>query len=86
MVRPAAQGGSASSSLKEKGAEKRLEARLEKTRDISPVAPLTGLAPPQLAIPELMMPGDWPNLSSCFQLVDWLIKNYLSSNLGPVVR
>ncbi|XP_014059364.2 next to BRCA1 gene 1 protein isoform X1 [Salmo salar] len=58
VVRPAAQGGSASSSLKEKGAEKRLEARLEKTRDISPVAPLTGLAPPQLAIPELMMPDE----------------------------
>ncbi|XP_071241369.1 next to BRCA1 gene 1 protein-like [Salvelinus alpinus] len=58
VVRPAAQGGSASSSLKGKGVEKRLEARLEKTRDISHVAPLTALAPPQLAIPELMMPDE----------------------------
>ncbi|CDQ72973.1 unnamed protein product [Oncorhynchus mykiss] len=58
VVRPAAQGGSASSSLKGKGVEKRLEARLEKTRDILPVAPLTALAPPQMAIPELMMPDE----------------------------
>ncbi|XP_038839425.1 next to BRCA1 gene 1 protein-like isoform X2 [Salvelinus namaycush] len=56
VVRPAAQGGSASSSLKGKGVEKRLEVRSEKTRDISPVAPT--LAPPQLAIPELMMPDE----------------------------
>ncbi|XP_055744852.1 next to BRCA1 gene 1 protein-like [Salvelinus fontinalis] len=56
VVRPAAQGGSASSSLKGKGVEKRLEVRSEKTRDISPVAP--ALAPPQLAIPELMMPDE----------------------------
>ncbi|XP_021413606.2 next to BRCA1 gene 1 protein [Oncorhynchus mykiss] len=58
VVRPAAQGGSASSSLKGKGVEKRLEARLEKTRDILPVAPLTALVPPQMAIPELMMPDE----------------------------
>nr|XP_046187841.1 next to BRCA1 gene 1 protein-like isoform X1 [Oncorhynchus gorbuscha] len=58
VVRPAAQGGSASSSLKGKGVEKRLEARFEKTRDILPVAPLTALAPPQMAIPELMMPDE----------------------------
>uniref|UniRef100_A0A4W5MF10 NBR1 autophagy cargo receptor b n=2 Tax=Hucho hucho TaxID=62062 RepID=A0A4W5MF10_9TELE len=58
VVHPAAQGGSASSSLKGKGAEKRLEARSEKTQDISPLAPPPALAPPQLAIPELMMPDE----------------------------
>uniref|UniRef100_A0A4W5NSA1 NBR1 autophagy cargo receptor n=1 Tax=Hucho hucho TaxID=62062 RepID=A0A4W5NSA1_9TELE len=54
VVHPAAQGGS-SSSLKGKGVEKHLEARSEKTRDMSPPP---ALAPPQLAIPELMMPDE----------------------------
>ncbi|XP_010898086.2 next to BRCA1 gene 1 protein isoform X2 [Esox lucius] len=60
LLRPAAQGGSASS-FKGQAVEKHLEVRAEKTLDTSPNSPVDPApASPRLAIPELRMSDEGP--------------------------